>query len=426
MKRRIVSIVLLALAAPAPALAQDAGLQDAGPAEAAPAPPPAPESKAKPEKAEGEARVPPTLFFHTPPSTALPGEVFEIRGDLQQGMNKERFFVRYRIVPKGEWKAVPLRRAAEGGVVAIVPAKDMQPPGIEYYVANLPPDPQGQPELRPEESKGPLANETRNFGSPEQPHRVLVHGFTSETLYEKRLADHQGHLSRLAGGYGYSNFGRHLVTHDDPINAREPDVTTEENGKTVEWDKSSEHNIYHEITLTYTYRFLTYLYDLSVQMGALAESPSDFDMFTNTSGKSKPGMYYISPSAQLEFFKYFGATVLFRLGISDDGFEGGAGGSLRVGRVAGTRVDVGGEWMSRAGGRFFLRFGWDTVPHLPMAITIERTQWYHRDMWGNRLFYEIGWDIYGGFGINARIGYAARDESTNGSVVAGGGASMEF
>jgi hypothetical protein len=132
------------------------------------------------------------------------------------------------------------------------------------------------------------------------------------------------------------------------------------------------------------------------------------------------------PSAQLEFFKYFGMTVLFRLGISDEGFEGGVGGSLRAGRVAGTRVDAGGEWMSRAGGRFFLRFGWDTVPSLPMSITIERTQWYSRDVWGNRLLYEIGWDIYGGFGINAHIGYAARDESTNGSVVAGGGASMEF
>jgi len=124
-------------------------------------------------------------------------------------------------------------------------------------------------------------------------------------------------------------------------------------------------------------------------------------------------------------------SLLARLGISEVGFEGGGGTSVRVGRIRSTRLDVGFEGMSNAGWRLFLRFEWDTVPHLPMAFNIERTQWYAatsyaEEDWGSRLFYEIKALLPAGIGLRAHVGFAARDQAVKGGLIVGGGAWLDF
>ncbi len=361
----------------------------------------------QPAARTAEARAASVGFLHQPIPSTRAGRPITISGKMSRKWVIKRVVLACRWGSDGEWKEIPFRRSSAGNAVATIPVEFVESPGVDYYVY-----------LAPEEEGG----EPRElFASRDNPYRVVVHGFSSRSRYNSRLAEWDGRLSRIDINYGYSNFGENLET----IPSTTPGVlpTTENTGRG---------NVYHEVNIAYTYRFLTYLYAMRVEIAGLAHDFTDFKPFTASKDEEiGPGMYAISPLLEFEFAKFFGMSLLLRLGISEEGFEGGGGTSVRVGRIKSTRLDVGFEGMSNAGWRLFLRFEWDTVPHLPMAFNIERTQWYAassyaEEDWGNRLFYEIKALLPAGIGLRMHVGFAARDQAVKGGLVIGGGAWMDF
>ena len=346
-------------------------------------------------------------FLHQPIPSTRAGRSIAINGKMNRKWVIKRVVLACRWGSDGEWKEIQFRRSSTGAAVASIPAELVESPGVDYYVY-----------LAPEEDGGePLAL----FATRNDPYRVVVHGFSPKSRYDKRLAEWDGRLSRIDLNYGYSNFGENLETIAPVTPGTPPETSNTDRG-----------NVYHEVNIAYTYRFLTYLYAMRIEIAGLAYDFADFRPFTASKDEEiGPGMYAISPSLEFEFAKFFGMSLLARLGISEEGFEGGGGTSVRIGRIRSTRLDVGFEGMSNAGWRLFLRFEWDTVPHLPMAFNIERTQWYAastyaEEDWGSRLFYEIKALLPAGIGLRAHAGFGARDQAVKGGLIVGGGAWVDF
>ncbi len=343
-------------------------------------------------------------FLHKPPAEIKPGEKITIRGQLTPRSEVDRMVLSYRRAGGKNFEKGRFKRDVRATAVAEIPLDIVESPGVEYYVYLVPAKKGGAP--------------VRLFATEDDPYRVLVHGYSKKSRYESRKAEWDGRVSRVEANYGYSDFGTNRI---------DPETTAP--GEYVNSDRG---NYYHDVSVAYTYRFLTYLYALRVEIAGVAHDFADFKPFTG--GKDKeigPGMYAISPSVEFEFAKYFGASALFRLGISEEEFEGGAGMSLRVGRIKSTRLDVGFEGMSHAGWRLFVRFEWDTIPYVPMAFNLERTQWYAAPSyaakeWGNRMYYEARINLPAGFGLRGHVGFASRDESVKGGFVAGGGIWLDF
>jgi hypothetical protein len=358
------------------------------------------------EKTEEARRIPrlEEAFLHRPLTSAEPGKPVGVAGKLKPRTVLDRARLAYRKAGDEEWIEAKFKRSRQGEDVAEIGEEAVESPGVEYHVFLVP------------EAKGGAP--TYLFASEEKPYRIPVHGYSKRSRYESRLAEWDGRLSRIEANYGYTHYGENLEVPEDS-----------EDGEAERTDRG---NYYHQVSIAYTYRFLTYLYALRVEVAGLAHDFANFKPFTAEKDEDiGPGMYYISPSAEFEFFKYFGASVLFRLGISEEEFEGGAGMSLRVGRINSTRLDAGFEGMSHAGWRLFLRFEWDTIPHVPMAFNLERTQWYASESyapkeWASRLFYEIRGKLPAGVDLYAHGGFATRDYAVSAGFVVGGGLSVDF
>ncbi len=365
-----------------------------------------PATEPKPEKnAEGAGKAPSSgvAFLHKPISSTRAGRSISIKGKVSRKWLIKRLVLACRTADTDKWLAIPFERSSTGNAVAKIPVEHVESPGVEYYVYLM-------PENEDDEAE-PL------FGSKDNPHRIVVHGFSKKSRYARRLAEWNGRLSQVEINYGYSSFGENL----EPLPSNPSENRHTKRG-----------NEYHEFDLAYTYRFLTYLYVMRVEIIGIAHDFADFKPFTAAKDEViGPGMYAIAPSLEFEFAKYFGASLLLRLGISEEGFEGGGGTSFRIGRINSTRLDLGFEGMSQAGWRVFLRFEWDTVPHLPMGITVERTQWYAAslyavDDWGNRMFYYLKALLPAGIGLRVHAGFANRDQAVKGGLVIGGGAWIDF
>ena len=354
-------------------------------------------------------------FLHRPLVSAAPGERLHVTGEPSSPQLLERLVLRYRPLGGADWRESRFRRTSAGGARAAIPADAVEAPGFEYFVVLLPP------------ADAAPSEERSLFASAAAPQPVLVDGLSPASRYARRKAAHDGRLSRIELGYGYNDFGVNLARTDAPAGETLPLGPDDDPDAAA---RTSAGNRYHAITLGYTYRFLSYLYAIKVEIGGLSYRFEDFKPF-NKEPDAEAGMYYIAPSADFEFFKYFGATALLKVGISEAGFEGGGGLSLRIGRLAGTRMDFGFEGMSNAGWLYFLTFTWDTVPYVPMSITLERTQWYAAEhhavqAWGNRMYFSAAVDLPAGFWLSAHVGYAARDESVQGGLIAGGGVALDF
>jgi len=342
-------------------------------------------------------------FLHQPLGEAKPGSRVIIRGKTTRPWAVDRMVLAYRGGGVEEWREVKFKRSVRRGAVATIPEEAVEAPGVDYYIFLAPREEDGEPRDL--------------FASKDDPYRILVHGYSSRSRYESRKAEWNGRLSRAEINYGYSDFGVNQIDTGSLVN---------------EHEKTDRGNHYHEISIAYTYRFLTYLYALKVEIGGLAEDFADLKTpFTSEKNEAGSGMFHISPSVEFEFAKYFGMSVLVRLGASEEEFEGGAGGSIRIGRINGTRMDLGFEGVSHAGWRVLFRFEWDTVPYLPMSFNMERTQWYaaptySAEDWGNRMYFEARAILPAGFGLRGHIGFAARDEVIEGGVVAGGGMWIDF
>jgi hypothetical protein len=129
---------------------------------------------------------------------------------------------------------------------------------------------------------------------------------------------------------------------------------------------------------------------------------------------------------RLRITSLFDADVRGIVAATKTAFSFGGRLELRAGPEYGSHVALGIEYLPETGFNSFVRLGWDTVPHLPMAATIEITDYpaSHRAT-AVRLIYDVAYPMKSGLRVGLRGGYQARDEGIGG-VTAGGNLALEF
>ncbi len=105
------------------------------------------------------------------------------------------------------------------------------------------------------------------------------------------------------------------------------------------------------------------------------------------------------------------------LGIDNAGMAGGAEGRLRLGREEGTSLDAGAARVGRIGTRYALSLAWRSVPRVPMAASIEVTDFpgvaradgSSIEDYGVRLIYDARYQLSDHLELGGRVGWALRN-----------------
>ena len=201
-------------------------------------------------------------------------------------------------------------------------------------------------------------------------------------------------------------------------------------GETAYTDRGGDR--YWVTRAEYTYRFLRLLYDihfgLAVMRGTSATVTVDGETNALDAGSGEPGLNWGHGGVTLELARNFSMETDLIFGASEEGFAAGFGWLLRVGRIAATRLEIGGEHIMHSGNTGFFRFSWDTIPRVPMGIAVEIRDWpnSHANPLGMRLVYELGWQVHDHLRLDARGGYVARTDGIEGGPLVGLGVATSF
>lgn len=346
-----------------------------------------------------------STLLHVPPSSWTAGEPLEIAARISADWTVSRVWVGYRPSgTSGEYTEIDMLRAPDNRFVAVIGASDVQPPGLEYFLSS--------------EDVGGVHN--NHFASAQSPYAVSVLGETDEMRLAQRLERHNGNRSTLEAWGRFAQYGRREVDRSDsPIVA---DRAITEGG-----------DRFWLTELEYTYRFLGMLYDIHFGLGVMRGVPATLVIDgesrpLNPSENGDPGLNYGYGGITLEFTRLLSMEADLTFGASEEGFAAGVGGLFRFGRIAGTRLEVGGELIGHAGSSAFFRFAWTTVPRFPMALAVELSDWPNHDVnpMATRLIYSIAWEANDRLTIGAEGGYGARTDGVEGGPLLGLGAAVSF
>lgn len=349
---------------------------------------------ALPAAAEDAPRLP-ERFSHVPPAEAEPGAPFVLEARIARAW-QATYELRFRFAGEEAWRTETFQRKENDAYRATVPAEVVRPPGFEYFIAGA----------------GPEGRVLMPFASAEDPHRVAVHEQEEAVLRARELLRIRGRRASAHGSYEWVDFGAREI-----------------NGKTL-------NDRFYRVDLDFTYRLLRFpLYSLrfgytqllgdtpATARGDAECQPAQEDEQGSCTGQAG---FRTSGWVELRFRLSSVADIDLRgiVAATKTDFSGGARAVLRFGSELGSHVALGAEGIQETGVSFFLRLGWDTVPHLPMAATIELTDMpsSHRDM-ALRLLYDVAIPMDNGFRVGARLGYQARDQQIGGAT---GGLSLAF
>lgn len=338
----------------------------------------------------GEKPSQPSLM-HTPPSALEVEQEAWFKALVEKDWELTNLYLLARpLGGDGEFKKYEFKRTESDIHVAVVPASFVQPPGIEYYIASV--DDAGA--------------ETTHFGSSNVPQPAYAEGETSVTRRMNRLERHEGQTSEFELRSEYTMYGAHQTRSGQ------------------ETELGSDALFRGE--LQYTFRPLEFLYDFGFGLGFMrGGTPTVLDdgrsVKINGAGQDEPGLNYGFGEATLEPYRNFSLTGRLTLGASDVGFAVGFGGIVRLGRIAGTRLELGGEFIEDIGSRGWMTFAWDTVPDVPMSLTFEANDQPDPGVnpSGLRFIYEIGWHMTDNVTLLADVGYATRTSGVSVGIVGG-------
>jgi hypothetical protein len=347
------------------------------------------------------------IVYHEPPAAVTADEPLEIPATATEAWRLARLDLRYRRAGASEWLTVPFRRTSTGDWAAVIPGSEVAAPAVEYYIVS-------------QDREGRARN---HFASEGQPHRVEVSGLTSEQEEQIRLDRYQGRRHRFAVRSDWSDFGDRSalgwVPNPEDYAAPQTRLRTDD---------------YVETRFDYTYRILGIVHAIHFGVGSLRGHAPELEWRDETDdpraeGEGKPGFDYGWSGITFEFHRYFAMGLDVYLGGSQFGFDGGGGGFLRIGNTAETHLDLAVDYVSNMGYRAACTFAWDTVPHVPMSLTAEFTDWVYPDDSagdGVRFWFAASPNVWRGLIFDLRVGYAARHGSNTGGPIVGGGIAYEF
>jgi hypothetical protein len=134
-----------------------------------------------------EKQIEPKIL-HVPAPEAPVSKAMILSAKIVAAWHFAKATVYYRRVGTREYKAATLERSSTGGYAATIPAKEVAPPGVEYYIA----------------SKDRKGKERQHFAGPNNPHQVVVRGKAETQKFRNYLARHKGNHSRARVPIGYS------------------------------------------------------------------------------------------------------------------------------------------------------------------------------------------------------------------------------
>jgi len=329
----------------------------------------------------------PRHLRHVPRAEATAGEPLPIVAAVPAAEQRP-LVLHYRAAGAAAWIDRELARRPDGTWVAEIPARDVAPPGLEYYIA---------------------VDGGDAFASPAAPHRVEVRPSATEHRRDRDFARADHRRSRSHVAVEYVDYGsRRLGDREVP-------------------------DRYYRIDADFAYRLYAYpLEEVRIGYTRLLGTTPD----TELDDPSDCGSAACALDAGFKVAGWFELGVGLVEGVRADargmvmatpaGFAVGGRGELRAGVADATHVAIGAEYLADVGSTGYFRLGWFTVPALPMAATVEVTDLpARRRATGVRLVYDVAYPMPGGLRLGLRLGYAARDEQLGG-ITAGAAASFDF
>lgn len=321
-------------------------------------------------------------LLHVPPSTTQPGTAVELVAAIDGAWREGDLVARYRRRGDAAYADAPFRRSSAGGWYAEIPAEAVGLDGVEYYIAG---------------SSG--AAEIVHFASPDAPHAVAVVPHPLDQLADVDRRRHGGRTDEVSFDVFAHRFGNRF---DEGGDLRDQFLRAE-----TRW----------------THHWFRALYATGFGFGAIeGVTPSE----------SSPDARELAHEARYGFgevrLRAHAAVFLdarVALGVSHDGFIGGGGATMILGRPWGTHVALGAEQLADLGASGFVRLQWDTAPPLLMSASVVRT-----DLPGARLAdgvlvrYDLAYRIADRLTTRAAISVGARDGLPD--LGAGLGGAYEF
>lgn len=299
-------------------------------------------------------------------------------------------------VTGGSWTATEFARHGDK-LAAVIPADQVQAPGIDYYI----------------DSVGKDGAVVAEFASAESPHRVVVRRSADDVRRDRELARYGGRRSRVQGSFDWVDFGTRRF-RDLTDSRRIPDR-------------------YYRIDGSYSFLILAYplkafRIGYTQLLGTTPDAERDTASCIDISQCDLESGFKVGGWFELRFSLRDGFEIDTRGSVmaTRDGFNVGGRTELRVGVEDGNHIALGGEVMAEVGSSVFFRLGWDTVPHFPMAASVELLDYpADRRATGVRLVYDIAYPFPNGLRIGARASYQARDEQVGG-IGGGVNAGLDF
>jgi hypothetical protein len=345
---------------------------------------------AAPAAAQPSARV-----RHVPPSQAEPAEPLKLTAFVDRGWESS-FEIRYRPQGSAEWKSAAFTRQDQATYVATIPAQEIAPPGLEYFIVST------------DEAQA------THFASSERPHRVNVFRSPKEVRRVEQLARHDFRRAQIRLAGEWVDYG----SYDHGDDRLLPDR-------------------YYRIDADVGYRVLslplkTLRFGYTHLLGEVPR-PGVSEEFLCPAGQT---VEECSSQVGFKGGGWFELGFLITEGVELDargmvmatqtGFNVGGRAELRIGDSLGTHLGLGAEHIADVGSAGLVRLAWGTVPGVPMAATVEVSNFPASERpTAVRLVYDIARPFSNGFRIGARVGYQARSQQIGGATL-GLNTALEF
>ncbi len=332
-----------------------------------------------------------SLVYHVPLADASVGEDITVVANVSAGWTSN-LEIRVRAPDQPGWQSFPFERSGDAEYVAVIPGQVVQPPAFEYFIAGT----------------GEGGSRT-HFASEADPQRVYVYKDALEEVRDQELKRFRGRRAQIQLSGELVDFGTRSIV--DRATAEEYQV------------KDSYYRIDTSVSyrlMRYPLRALRFGYSRligttpatargdGICSGGTPEKPCDFSAGYRAGG-------WVETQWRLSDLLNLDTRALIQ--ATPTGFGLGGRGELRFGDDIGSHFAVGIESITEVGTASYVRLGWATVPHFPMAATIELSNYpsSHRDT-GVRLLYDVAYDVGNGLRLGARVGYQARDQGIGGAA----------
>ncbi|HJZ84290.1 MAG TPA: hypothetical protein VKN99_03925 [Polyangia bacterium] len=310
-----------------------------------------------------------SAFLHVPVGSAPEGQPLRIVGRMARDAS---VVVHYRAAAAREstpaWNEASPVRTPSGEFAVDLPARAVQPPGLEYYI----------------EADGAPA-----FASADEPYFVTVAATEESLLASSALRANDGRRSRARVQGEYVDFG----------------------------SRGDFSDRYFRLEGDYSYSLYRAVYTIRIGGGLLRASTFQGDLASGSATAEQPGLDYGYAEIRFRLAENVFLDTRGLLGATEVGFQAGGGGAVLLGKPETVYVALGGEVMGRIGAEAFLRLHWDTIPTVPMSATIALSDFPgHERPTGVRLVVDASHPV-GPVTLTAKLGYQARDTEIGGATL---------